>query len=70
MGKTQLARSLNYPAGSEILELNCSSAQEPALQSFVWSKHKLILFDEAHPQMVTRQRLLFQAGTQDIQLGA
>jgi len=69
MGKTQLARSLVEPAAAEILELNCSSGDDPAMREFIWTRHKLILFDEAHPQMVARQRLLFQAGTQDITLG-
>ena len=68
-GKTQFARSLGEPAASLIYEVNCSSGQEPDMRAFVWSKHKLVLFDESHPKMVTQQRLLFQAGTQDITLG-
>ena len=69
MGKTPLARSLRESATTEVLELNCSSGEEPDLRDFIWSKHKLILFDESHPQMVTKQRLLFQADIQLIQLG-
>ena len=64
MGKTQFARSLIEPAASEVLELNCNSGEEPDMRGFVWSKHKLVLYDEAHPHMVTRQRLLLQAGAQ------
>ena len=70
MGKTQYARSLVEPAASEIYEVNCSSGKEPDMRSFVWSRHKLILFDESHPAMVTQQRLLFQAGTSYLQLGS
>ena len=39
------------------------------MRQFQWSRHKLVLFDEAHPEMVAKQRLLFQAGTQIVQLG-
>ena len=53
----------------EVLEVNCASGQEPDLRTFSHFRHKIILFDEATPEMVLRQKRLFQAPNCFIQLG-
>ena len=67
MGKTQFALSLS-PIGAS-LHLNMAVAPEPDLREFKYLHHDLILFDEAGPEQVVRQRLVFQAGNSWVQLG-
>ena len=53
----------------EVYEVNCANGQEPDLRTFSHFRHKVILFDEATPEMVLRQKKLFQAPNCFIQLG-
>ena len=67
-GKTSFVRMLTGKP-EEVLEVNCASGQEPDLRTFSHFRHKIILFDEATPEMVLRQKKLFQAPNCFIQLG-
>ena len=51
------------------LELNCASCPEPDLRSYDTLQHKLIVFDEASPKMVLRQKI-FQCPDAEVQLGS
>ena len=58
-GKTEFCR-VQCPAG-RTLEINCAAAEEPMLRDYDSQLHDMIIFDEASPKMVVRQRKLFQA---------
>ena len=68
LGKTQFAMSLVGPGKG--LEVNCCACPEPDLRSFRAMTHELILFDEASPELVLKQKKLFQAPAVDVTLGA
>ena len=68
VGKTVYARSL-APIGTECLEVNCSSGQEPDIRAYRLSRHGVILFDEVEASQVVAQRKMFQACASAVQLG-
>ena len=43
-----------------VLELNCSRLELCCLRDFSVLRHKCIMWDEAHPRLVARNRKLFQ----------
>ena len=53
-----------------VLETNCASTPEPDLREYCPLKHKAVLFDEASPSMVLRQKKLFQAPPCMVELGS
>lgn len=60
-GKTSKAMSL-YP--DQTLKVCCGTCPDgilPSIASFDWLKHKAIVFDEARPDQVLRNREVFQA---------
>ena len=68
LGKTMYAKNL---VGEQYtLELNCTCCPEPDMREFNPLIHKLVLFDEATPQMVLRQKKLFQCPQNEVSLGA
>ena len=66
-GKTEFVRCL-FPVGA-LLELNCCSTQSICLTGFDAMVHRCILWDEASPQLVTRNRKVFQHPACWIDLG-
>ena len=69
VGKTHFARSLT-PVGKQCLELNCSSCAEVDLRSFRYGFHALLILDEIRPDVILRQRKLWQCGPYMVGLGA
>jgi hypothetical protein len=68
LGKTRFAHSLR--GAHATLDVNCSGVQsEPDLRSFRACQHATILFDEASAAMVVRNKKLFQAPPDPVQLG-
>ena len=65
-GKTCLAKRLEH----DHLEVGCANTQTPSLKRFKFFKHRLIFFDEASPQMVVKNKKLFQAGESEEECGA
>ena len=53
-----------------VLETNCASTPEPDLREYCPLRHKAVLFDEASPDMVLRQKKLFQAPPCMVELGS
>ena len=51
------------------LEVNAAGEDQPSLQNFDFQRHKLILLDEASPEMVLRNRKVFQAPNAVLELG-
>ena len=67
-GKTYFAKwMLGKP--QRVFETNCAACPEPELRDFRALYHQAILFDEASPTMVLRQRKLFQAPACFVELG-
>ena len=57
-GKTYFTKwMLGNP--SRVFETNCASCPEPELRDFKALYHQVILFDEAAPEMVIRQKKTF-----------
>ena len=67
-GKTVYCRHMFGDAG-KVLEVNCASGAEPNLRPFLRAKHQGILFDEATPALVLRQKKMFQAPACWLDLG-
>ena len=67
-GKTVWARWL-FGDPQFVLEVNCASCPEPDLRDLDPLLHKAILYDEASPEMVLRQKKLFQAPPASVRLG-
>lgn len=67
MGKTQYAMSLFGRESS--LEVNAAGEDQPSLQHFDFKRHKMILLDEASPEMVLKNRKVFQAPNAVLELG-
>ena len=68
-GKTSKAMSL-YP--EETLKVCCGTCPDgilPSIAAFDWLKHKAIVFDEARPDQVLRNREVFQANAYTQTLG-
>lgn len=54
----------------KVLYCNCAgNCKEPDLRKFSFFKHKIILMDEASPQLVINQKELFQAPPMWLKLG-
>jgi hypothetical protein len=68
-GKTRYARSL-VPDGREVFEVSCASGTLPSLREFDWNRHGLILFEECTPEIMARERKLFQCPNIAVQMGA
>jgi hypothetical protein len=68
LGKTEYVRALYGP--EKTLELNCSSCGEhPDLRGHDPLRHRCVLFDEAEPRMVLRNRKAFQAPPCEVDMG-
>ena len=68
VGKTEFVRALF--GASRTLELNCASCGlSPDLRQMNPLLHRLVLFDEASPEMVLKNRKLFQAPATLVDLG-
>ena len=66
MGKTEMAKSL---FGSNYTFIaNCQGVDEPNMQTFNPQLHRCILFDEATPEMIMKNKVLFQAGPSGVTL--
>ena len=71
MGKTRFVQSALVDAPEQALILDCADAVVPALKgNYVRSKHPLIMFDEAHAEMVIRCKKLFQASINPVTYGS
>ena len=67
-GKTVFVKwMLNDP--DLVYECNCAACPEPDLRNYDSLAHQLILFDEASPEMVIRQKKLFQGPPCMVDLG-
>ena len=66
-GKSSYALSM-YDPGT-VLVLNCQDVKEPNLKSFDLQKHQAIIFEEASGAMIVANKMLFQAGVHQVQLG-
>lgn len=66
-GKTRFAANMTTP--DRFLNIDCSSATEPDLRSFVRGKHDVVLFDEGRPQLILRAKKLAQASVDEVRLG-
>ena len=53
----------------KVFYVNCANCMEPDLRKFNWLKHKIILLDEASPEMVINQKLLMQGPPCLVKLG-
>ena len=72
-GYTRTAKS-SWAANLEgdpdkVFFVNAACCEEPDLRAFDYLKHPMILFDEASPKMVLRQKLLFQGPPVWVRLG-
>ena len=53
----------------KVYEVNCASCPEPEMRDFKSMWHQIVLFDEAAPEMVIKQKKLFQAPPCFVELG-
>lgn len=67
MGKTRFAESLFGP--SNTLVISCQGVKSPMLKEFDPVRHQCIVFDEADAGMVHDNKIVFQAGYDEITLG-
>ena len=71
MGKTRYVQGALVANPMQALILDCADAVIPALQdNFVRGEHKLIMFDEAHAEMIIRCKKVFQSGINLVQIGS
>ena len=68
LGKSEFAKAQAPPNTTHFL-VNCGAGAAPDLHGFKYNQHGLILFDEISPFQVIKEKLLFQAGTGELQLG-
>lgn len=54
---------------SKVFYVNCANCMEPDLRKFNWLTQKIILLDEASPEMVINQKLLMQCPPCLVKLG-
>ena len=66
-GKTQFIMSLFGRQAT--LEVNAADEESPALQCIDYKKHRCILLDEAPPEMILRNRKVFQCPNAMVTLG-
>ena len=67
LGKTEYVKGL-YGAEATY-ECDCSATETPDLKAFDRGRHRAILFDEASPEMVLRNKKLFQSHISGAVLG-
>ena len=67
-GKTSYAKHITGDP-AEVFEVNCANCPEPDLRDFDCSIHKAIMYDEASPDLVLKQRRLFQSPACLLDLG-
>ena len=54
----------------QALILDCGDAVFPALPgNYVWGEHKVIMFDDAHAEMIFRCKKVSQSGIKFVQVG-
>ena len=71
VGKTRFVQGSLVRRPAEALILDCADAVVPALKgNFSRSKHTLVMFDEAHAEMVIRCKKLFQASVNKTTYGS
>ena len=66
-GKTEFVRGL-FPLGA-VHELNCANMKDVCLGGFDVLRHRCILWDEASPSLVARNRKVFQHPLCEVDLG-
>jgi hypothetical protein len=66
-GKTVWAKHITGNA-DEVFYVNCASCPEPDLR-LLKAHHKVVLLDEASPQMILKQKLLIQGPPDFVSLG-
>ena len=67
LGKTEYVKFLSGPEAT--YECDCSSTGTPDLKDYSRARHKVVLFDEAHPQLILQNKKLFQAHISPAVLG-
>ena len=71
VGKTRYVQGALVANPMQALILDCGDAVVPALQdNYVWGEHKVIMFDEAHAEMIVRCKKVFQSGMNYVQIGS
>ena len=71
MGKTRFVQSNLVADPTEALILDCADAVIPQLKgNYVRGKHKLVMFDEAHAEMIIRCKKLFQSPVNPVTYGS
>ena len=68
VGKTRYVGSLT--SVDAFLNVDCAGAVTPDLRSFRRSRHKLVLYDEAGPELVIHCKKLFQSSVDLVRLGS
>ena len=68
LGKTVCAQTL-ATSTEHFLEVNCATCAEPPLRDYNCNQHEVVFFDEVKPQMVIKQKRLYQAPNVFITLG-
>jgi hypothetical protein len=68
LGKTEFAKRILGNA-NDTFEINCAGGDHFDLRGFVPLRHRLILWDEASPSLVSKERRLFQCPPAWISLG-
>ena len=71
MGKTRFVQTTLVDHPDKALILDCADAEIPALKgNYNADQHELILFDEAHIDMIIRCKKLFQASIDEVTYGS
>ena len=71
MGKTRYVQTALVDSPEQALILDCADAIIPALKgNYIRSKHSLIMYDEAHAEMIIRCKKLFQASMNPVTYGS
>jgi hypothetical protein len=60
LGKTRLAA--NMTTAEKFLLVDCASSTTPDMLDFVRGRHDVVLYDEAHVDMIIKNKKLFQSG--------
>ena len=68
-GKSLCSRSLS-PCREKYLEVDCSGTEFPDLRAYKALQHTYVLFDEASPSLIVRNKKLFQASASLCKLGS
>ena len=71
LGNTRYVQGALVANPNQALILDCADAVIPALKdNFVRGEHKLIMYDEAHAEMIIRCKKVFQSGINYVQIGS